>query len=111
MPTINIHFAAFEDQPVHVASVAVADTFETAEAALEDAYARTQNVAGSWSRGPTFEDGSANRDYDWRITVIAPLPVEDGKTYGHRSTCVGDIFEVDGVRWRVAGFGFKPEAA
>jgi hypothetical protein len=75
--------------------------------ALEYAWERTQNLGGSWSKGLRFEDGGANLDFSPDVTVVAPLPVEDGRTYGLRSSMVGDVFEIGGQRWAVANIGFQ----
>lgn len=74
--------------------------------ALEYAFARTQNIFGSWSRGEFFGDGERNEDWSPYVTP-APLG-EDG--YGHRSSMVGDIFVIrdDATYIYVAeAFGFK----
>ena len=42
------------------------------------------------------------------VTVLAPLPVYNGRTYGHRSTSMFDRMEVNGKLYRVATFGFEP---
>ena len=88
-----------------VASVSAADT-ETAEAALEYAWRRTQNIDGSWSRPARFPDGAPNGDFSPDVVALAPLPVVDGKTYGLRSSMVGDVFEIGERRFRVANLGF-----
>jgi hypothetical protein len=68
-------------------------------AALETAWRLTNNVDTSWSMEP-----------DSRVKVTAPLHVHDGKTFGRRSSMVGDVFvvEQDGVAFFfvVAGCGF-----
>ena len=64
--------------------------------ACEYAFARTQNVFGSWSRGPVFEDGEHNEDFSENVQVIADLPTYMGRTLGHRSSMVGDLFVVNG---------------
>ena len=103
------HTATFGDDSrgfVHVASFAApANTDEPH--ALEMAYERTQNVHGSWSRGPVFDDGEQNNDHSSLITVRAPLPVHDGVTYGLRSSSVNDVFLINGAPWRVASMGFE----
>ena len=83
----------------------------TVEAALELAWRLIQNIDGSWSRGPKLGDGSPNRDFSPDVEVVAPLPVIDGKTFGLRSSMVGDVFEIGGDRYRVANRGFVPETA
>lgn len=92
-------------------------------AALEFAYYRTQNLHGSWSMGPRLPDPHGrtedngqpitwlNDDHHPAVTVLAPLPVHDGRTHGLRSSMMGDVFEVGGRRYRVAAIGFTPEGA
>jgi hypothetical protein len=75
--------------------------------ALDHAWNLTQNINGSWSRGPTFDNGSANPDHNAHVIRIAPLPVLGGKLYGLRSSMVGDQFEIGGRRWAVAASGFQ----
>jgi hypothetical protein len=76
------------------------------ETALDFAFRRTQNIEGSWSRGPSLGD-QANGDFHPSINRIAPLHEIDGKTYGLRSSMVGDFFEIDGKRYVCADFGWK----
>ena len=94
---IEVHYAG-----IHVATV---DAFGRGgtEEVLDYAFRWTQNLEGSWST----KDGNPDNNTD--VTVIAPLPVHDGRTMGHRSSMVGDIFILDGVRYRVDSFGFEPE--
>ena len=104
---IVIH-GAFEDTPRTVAMVEVGE--RTGNDALEYAYFRTQNLHGSWSKGPVIEwDGQEhdNGDYSDDVTVMAALETVDGKTYGLRSTSVGDHILFGTVKYRVAGFGFE----
>ena len=104
---IVIH-GAFEDTPRSVAMVEVGD--RTGSDALEYAYHRTQNIEGSWSKGPVIEwegEEHDNGDYSEDITVMAPLHKKDGKTYGLRSTSVGDHILFGTVKYRVANFGFE----
>lgn len=63
--------------------------------ALEYAYRWTNNLDGSWSlkSSRTFEVNGTiyrNKDLNDDVTVEAVLPEINGKTYGHRSTMVGD---------------------
>lgn len=74
---------------------------------LECGYLWTQNIEGSWSRGPTV-GGRPNGDYRPTVTVRTALPVVDGRTYGLRSSSVGDVFMIDGKAFVVAGMGFEP---
>ena len=104
---IVIH-TAFEDTPRTVAFVEVGE--RTGTDALEYAYRRTQNIEGSWSKGPVIEwEGQEhdNGDYSEDITVMQPLHVSEGKTYGLRSTSVGDHILFGTVKYRVDSFGFS----
>jgi len=78
--------------------------------ALEYAYRRTNNIEGSWSMGPTIKIDSKeieNADYSVDITVCKELKMYKGQLYGHRSSMMNDVFEVDGTRYKVAMFGFE----
>ena len=74
--------------------------------ATEYAYRYTNNVDGSWSM-------KLGEDANDAVEVIAPLISHKGKTYGLRSTSVGDVMIVDDGEgfvdyFKVAGFGFEP---
>ena len=104
---VVIH-TAFEDTPRTVAFVEVGD--RTGTDALEYAYRRTQNIEGSWSKGPVIEwEGEThdNGDYSEDITVMAPLHKKDGKEYGLRSTSMGDHILFGTVKYKVDSFGFS----
>lgn len=79
--------------------------------ALEYAYFRTQNIAGSWSRGPELQEPGMmkieNHDYSPDTEVLVPLHEANGRVYGLRSSMVGDVFEIEGERFVVASSGFK----
>ena len=75
--------------------------------ACEYAFTRTQNIFGSWSMGPTFEDGEHNDDFSENVEVIQPLLTCGGKTYGHRSSMVGDLFVINGNIYICKGVGFE----
>ena len=82
-----------------VAEVNVWHTEDT-DAALEYAYRYTNNVDGSWS----MKIGSdANND----VTVLASLPVANGRTYGLRSTSMFDRLVLNGKTYKVDMMGFK----
>jgi hypothetical protein len=71
---------------------------KVAEVATDDrevAWILTNNINTSWSLEP-----------DPRVTVFAPLHVINGKTYGHKSSSVGDILVENGVRYVVAPIGY-----
>jgi len=104
---IVIH-GAFEDTPRTVAMVEVGE--RTGNDALEYAYRLTQNIEGSWSKGPTIEwegEEHDNGDYSQDITVMAPLHKEGNKTYGLRSTSMGDHILFGTVKYKVDSFGFS----
>ena len=95
---------------VHVANVNVPKHqlgFKNDELdACEYAFARTQNVFGSWSKGPQFEDGDHNEDFSENVEVVQPLLTCGDKSYGHRSSMIGDLFVVNGKTYicKVVGF-------
>ena len=104
---ITVIHKAFEDTAYTAAEVDVADMQGTE--ALEYAYRVTQNIEGSWSKGPAIEwEGKIhnNPDYNPNITVIQPLHEKNGNTYGLRSTSMGDEMIMAGKTYRVASFGF-----
>ena len=76
---------------------------DSVEDALELAYRYTNNIEGSWSR-------VGNVDAHPSLTLHTPLLEENGQTYGHRSSMVGDLIqvEVDGAiqTYKVANCGF-----
>lgn len=105
---IQVIHAAFEDEPVYIANYdpnyEPTDTYkkylsdETVDvkAVLEDVWRATQNVNDSWSNFSCITEGNdRNLDYSNNITVKKDLPVIKGKTYGHRSTSVGDYMIVE----------------
>ena len=109
---VTVIHKAFEDVAYTAAEVDVADMKGTQ--ALKYAYRATQNIEGSWSKGPAIEwEGEIhnNPDYNPNIRVIQPLHEKNGKTYGLRSTSVGDEMIMDGQVFRVASFGFKQKEA
>ena len=70
-------------------------------AALEYAYRYTNNVDGSWSK-------KIGADANDNVTVVAPLHVHEGRTYGLRSSMIGDRFYVKGGEaYSVAMMGFE----
>jgi len=71
------------------------------KAALEYAYRWTQNIADSWSHPAGVVDKNEN------VEVVGELPVVGGKTYGLRSSMMGDRFYLgDGKVYDVAMLGF-----
>ena len=95
---VAVIHTAFEETPRTVAFVDVGD--RTGSDALEYAYRWTQNIMDSWS---LKLENDGNDD----VTVVGELPVVDGKTYGLRSTSMGDHMLFGTVKYKVAGFGFE----
>ena len=105
---IKVIHRAFEDTP-YTAAVVDCPTDNINEA-LEYAYRVTQNIEGSWSKGPVIEwegEEHDNPDFNPDITVMQPLHVREGKEYGLRSTSVGDHILFGTVKYKVDSFGFS----
>ena len=71
---------------------------------INEAYALTNNVNGSWSRGPEFEyagDKIVNDDYDPRVKVTTDLALnkKTGEVMGLRSTSSGDVIHDGNKYW------------
>lgn len=99
MTQVAVIHSAFEETPCTVAFVEVGNVEVLGvDQALEYAYQKTNNIVGSWSR-------DAQKD----VTVIAELPVSKrtGETMGLRSTSMGDFMVLEGVKYKVSGFGFE----
>lgn len=110
MAQVAVIHTAFEDAPNTVAFVDVPDGTQPDEA-LEYAYRVTNNIEGSWSKGPKiFWEGEYhdNPDYNENVTVMAPLHKgEDGKEYGLRSTSMNDQMLYGTKKYKVAMAGFE----
>ena len=97
--SIKVIHCAFEDQPLHVATVHTEDL--TTMQALEYAFRWTQNIEDSWSN-------NGELDANDNVTVEAPLHKgKDGQLYGLRSTSVGDQMLVNELTYIVDSVGFK----
>jgi hypothetical protein len=98
MITIEIYHVAFEEKRRLVAILT--SHRSSIEAALDDAYAGTQNIESSWVRSQG-QNGV-------KVTPIQDTDLERGS----RSTSVGDYARVtDGTQesfWRCSSFGWKP---
>ena len=110
MTQVAVIHAAFEDASKTVAFVEVGNREGTE--ALEYAYERTNNIAGSWSREAEFEYNGemvANPDFSEDVTVMADLPVSKrtGQVMGLRSTSMGDMMLLGNVKYKVDMVGFK----
>ena len=113
MTQVAVIHSAFEETPNTVAFVEVGD--RTGTEALEYAYHRTNNIAGSWSREAQFEYNGEmvdNPDFSEDVTVMAALPVSKrtGEVMGLRSTSMGDFMLLNGVKYKVDFVGFKEVA-
>ena len=101
-----IHMMPETDEGLEVvAIVEVPDAIDDVYNALEYAFRWTQNLEGSWSR----DDLPNNPDRNPNVIVKGNLPVHNGKTYGMRSTSVGDLMVLNGGpdTYKVARFGFE----
>ena len=107
MQAVLIH-TAFERTPRAVATIDIADM--KGDEALEYVFRVTQNLEGSWSKGPAIEwNGEIhnNPDFNPNITLLVPLPERDGNTLGLRSTSVDDQILLGNKKYRVAYAGFE----
>ena len=97
---VTVFYKDFETNSFTRVAVVNADTTNE-KAALEYAYRWTQNIMDSWS---LKMENDGNDD----VEVVGELPVVDGKTYGLRSSMVGDRFYVEGGEaYECAVLGFK----
>jgi len=96
-------------------AVAIVDDgdFITSEEAimefLEYAYYRTQNIHGSWSLPYNLGEDTfiENGDFSEDVQVIGTHPVIDGKTYGIRSSMMGDTIKINDRTFEIKMFGFE----
>jgi len=112
MKKYEVYHNAFGDKDIHVANVNIADDVPVMEA-LEVVFRKTNNIEGSWSKGPTFEVKGEifdNADYSEDVEVVKPLLVKDGVEWGHRSTSVGDYVIIDGIKYNCAMVGWEKAA-
>jgi len=77
---------------------------------INEAYALTNNINGSWSRGPELEyDGKKfnNDDYDLRIKLTTDLITNKrtGQVMGLRSTSSGDVIYDGSKYWFLVPMG------
>jgi len=108
----EVYHNAFGDKDVHIANVNVDDNVPVMEA-LEVVFRKTNNIEGSWSKGPTFDfkgETFDNSDYSENVEVVKPLVVKDGIEWGHRSTSVGDYVIVNGTKYNCAMVGWEKAA-
>ena len=109
MKKYEVYHNAFGDKDIHVANVNIADDVPVMEA-LEVVFRKTNNIEGSWSKGPTFDfkgETFDNSDYSENVEVVKSLLVKDGVEWGHRSTSVGDYVIVDGTKYNCANVGWE----
>ena len=108
MQVAVIH-SAFEDTSKVVAYVDTTKMLTNSaseEEALTAAYHFTQNLYGSWSMGSTLPDGTQNEDFNRNVLVMTELPVVNGKTFGLRSTSMGDQMIIGNTKYNVDMIGF-----
>jgi len=108
MQVAVIH-SAFEDTSKVVAYVDTTKMLVNSaseEEALTAAYHFTQNLYGSWSMGSELSDGSRNEDFNRNVLVMTELPVVNGKTFGLRSTSMGDQMIIGNTKYNVDMIGF-----
>lgn len=98
MTQVAVIHAAFEETPRTVALVEVGE--RTGTSALEYAYRWTQNIMDSWSL-KMEQDGNDD------VTIMGELPVHDGRTFGLRSTSMGDHMLLGTTKYKVAMVGFE----
>ena len=77
---------------------------------INEAFRLTNNIDGSWSRGPEFEyEGNkiVNDDYDPRIKVTTDLPInkKTNEVMGLRSTSSGDVIYDGNKYWFLVPLG------
>ena len=97
---VKVFHTAFEETPVHIATVDAPKG--SLEEACEYAYRWTQNIMDSWSKNMPADGND-------RLTVVEPLHVDDkGNEWGHRSSAMGDYFEVENALYKCAAVGFEP---
>ncbi|PSB01384.1 hypothetical protein [Merismopedia glauca] len=83
--SLNILETAFGVLPDPDCSVNIVKVAEVATDSLEEAFSLTNHIDSNWTNNP-------------EVTAVP------GK---HRSTCVGDVLEKDGQKYRIAAFGFE----
>ena len=106
----EVYHNAFGDKDVYVANVNIADDVPVMEA-LEEVYRKTNNIEGSWSKGPTFVfkgETINNPDYSENVEVVKPLYFdEEVVEWGHRSLSVGDYVISNGKKYNCAMVGWE----
>ncbi len=88
MKVTVFHQGADKGEYTRVAVVTVYHNDE--KEACEYAYRWTQNIHDSWSHPEGVEDKNPN------VEIVGELPTRGGKTYGLRSSMMGDRFYVEG---------------
>ncbi len=112
----HVYFVSSLGTAKRVAEVDVPDSMDIHEG-LEFVYHRLQNVNGSWSMGPNFEEcprrnGEPNHDFWKEVKFVGKFPQHcDGSILGERSMMKGDLVHLVGERinktFKVAMFGFE----
>lgn len=107
---VIVYHAAFERCTYKAAVVTVPGDLSD-EAAVMEAYRKTQNVRGSWS-GPEqirdedlMTDYGPNPDYSESVTVVGGRRDLSESQRGFRSTSMGDLFIVQGKKAGMRYYG------
>ncbi len=108
MAEVKVYFPGWPPDKPRLTHVATVDVPLGEDMPLEYAWRWTNNVEGSWSVKERELEGQPNGDFNRWVTVTCPLYVDEkGKTWGHRSSMVGDLYLHDGVLHEVAVTGFR----
>ena len=100
---VTVYHKDFEttDQFKKVAYV-WAEGIDNEKEACEYAYRWTQNIHDSWSHPKGVQDKNEN------VVILGELPVRGGKTFGMRSSMMGDrMYCGTGEVYEVAMLGFE----
>ena len=98
---VTVFHKDFEDNSF--TRVAVVTVYHNDEKeACEYAYRWTQNIHDSWSHPEGIEDKNPN------VEIVGELPTRGGKTFGLRSSMMGDRFYISsGSVYDCAMIGFE----
>ena len=99
---VTVYHKDFEGNGYTRVAVVNAPIKLTEKEACEYAYRWTQNISDSWSHP------EGNYDKNENVEVVGELPVVGGKTYGLRSSMMGDRFYISsGSVYDCAMLGFE----
>ena len=99
---VTVYHKDFEGNGYTRVAVVEAPVKLTEKEACEYAYRWTQNIMDSWSHPAGVEDKNI------AVEVVGELPVRGGKTFGLRSSMMGDRFYINsGSVYDCAMLGFE----